>query len=98
MITREIRKECSQLLKEYPIVTIIGPRQAGKTTLARSFAKYEYCNLELPENREFAAQDPNAFLKQFSSYVILDEIQRAPELLSYIQVIVDEKKQYHVIL
>jgi len=93
MISREIRRECTQLLKEYPIVTIIGPRQAGKTTLARSYSKFEYCNLELPENREFAEKDPNAFLKQFSNHVILDEIQRVPELLSYIQVIVDEKKQ-----
>jgi len=93
MLKREITKECAQLLTEYPIVTIIGPRQAGKTTLAKSFSKYEYCNLESPENREFAVNDPKAFLKQFSNRVILDEFQRVPELLSYIQVTVDENKQ-----
>lgn len=91
MISRDIVRECAQLLGEYPVVTIIGPRQAGKTTLARSFSEYEYCNLEMPENREFAINDPKAFLRQFAGKVILDEIQRVPELLSYIQVIVDEK-------
>jgi len=90
MIKREITKECVQLLREYPVVTILGPRQAGKTTLARSFSEYEYSNLELPENRDFAVNDPKAFLKQFTKKVILDEIQRVPELLSYIQVSVDE--------
>jgi len=92
MLDRDIYEECVQLLNEYPVVTITGPRQAGKTTLARSFSDYEYCNLELPENREFAKNDPKAFLMQFSDRVILDEIQRVPELLSYIQVIVDERK------
>lgn len=90
MILRNIRQECALLLGEYPVVSIIGPRQAGKTTLARSFSEFEYCNLESPENREFAVNDPNAFLGQFKGKVILDEIQRVPELLSYIQVIVDE--------
>lgn len=93
MFPREIAKECTQLLEEYPVVTITGPRQSGKTTLARSFSEYEYCNLELPENREFAVNDPKAFLGQYTNKVILDEIQRVPELLSYIQVIVDERKQ-----
>lgn len=90
MIKRDVTQECKSLLQEYPVVTIIGPRQAGKTTLARSFVKYAYCNLELPENREFAQNDPKAFLNQFTNKVIFDEIQRIPKLLSYIQVIVDE--------
>jgi len=93
MLNRDLSKECAQLLEEYPVVTILGPRQAGKTTLARAFLKYEYCNLESPENREFAVSDPKAFLGQFASCVILDEIQRVPELLSYIQIIVDERNQ-----
>jgi len=93
MIPRDLNNECVQLLAEYPVVTIIGPRQAGKTTLARSFTEYDYCNLESPENREFAANDPKAFLGQFTHKVILDEIQRVPELLSYIQVIVDERNK-----
>ncbi len=93
MIKRNIENELHQLLKEYPIVTILGPRQAGKTTLAKmALKKYVYCNLELPENREFAETDPKAFLKQFKPFVILDEIQRVPHLLSYIQVRVDENQ------
>ncbi len=75
------------------IVTILGPRQSGKTTLATScLNNFGYCNLESPENREHAAFDPNSFLAQFKKPVILDEIQRVPELLSYIQVIVDKNK------
>lgn len=94
MINRIILKELKILLKEYPVVSILGPRQAGKTTLAKEFLKgYEYSNLELPENRHFATTDPKAYLKQFKSKVIIDEIQRVPELLSYIQVIVDEEKK-----
>lgn len=93
MITRDIQNELLNLLKEYPIVTILGPRQAGKTTLATSVLKeYDYCNLEIPENREFATNDPKAFLKQLKNKVILDEIQRTPLLLSYIQAIVDKNK------
>ena len=93
MIERDIMPEFLQLLKEYPIVTILGPRQAGKTTLAvKSLKNYEYCNLEIPENRDFATRDPRAFLNQFKKKVILDEIQRTPFLLSYIQGIVDEKQ------
>lgn len=93
MIERFITPEFKLLLGEYPVVTLIGPRQAGKTTLARSVAGYDYCNLEQPEIRAIAAQDPNAFFKQFRGKVVLDEIQRVPELLSYIQVMVDERKQ-----
>ena len=92
IIRRDIFKELQLLLKEYPVVTILGPRQAGKTTLAKTLKKYQYCNLENPENRELALSDPKAFLSMFEKYVILDEIQRAPSLLSYIQVIVDENQ------
>jgi uncharacterized protein len=94
MINRTILKELKILLKEYPVVTILGPRQAGKTTLAKKFLKsFEYSNLELPENRHLASNDPKAYLGQFKSNVIIDEIQRVPELLSYIQTIVDEDKK-----
>lgn len=93
MIYRDLSPELLRLLKEYPVVTILGPRQSGKTTLAKELLKdFAYCNLELPENREHATTDPKAFLSQFIGPLILDEIQRAPHLLSYIQVIVDEKK------
>lgn len=75
----------------YPVVTLLGPRQSGKTTLIKqSFPNKPYVSLENPDNRAFAERDPRAFLESYSSGVILDEIQRLPELLSYIQSIVDE--------
>lgn len=93
MIKREIETELKLLINEYPVVTILGPRQAGKTTLAKyALSSYEYSNLEMPEQRELAESDPKAYLGQFKGKVIIDEIQRVPELLSYIQVIVDEKQ------
>jgi uncharacterized protein len=79
---------------QFPVVTILGPRQSGKTTLCRQvFAHLPYANLERPDTREFARTDPRGFLAQFANGGVLDEIQRAPELLSYIQVDVDERKQ-----
>jgi predicted AAA+ superfamily ATPase len=93
MINRDIINELKILITEYPVVTILGPRQAGKTTLAKKFlVGYEYSNLEDPSVRDFAKEDPKAYLNQFKSRVIIDEIQRVPELLSYIQVIVDSEK------
>ncbi len=79
--------------REYPVVTLLGPRQAGKTTLARAtFPDYEYCNLENPEVRRLAAEDPKQFFALREGAVILDEIQRVPDLLSWVQVQVDENK------
>ncbi|MEM0965301.1 MAG: ATP-binding protein [Verrucomicrobiota bacterium] len=90
LIRRQIEEELRRVLEEYPVVTVLGPRQAGKTTLVRTALEdYPYSNLEDPETREIARNDPKAYLKQFSEKVIIDEIQRAPELLSYIQVEVD---------
>ncbi len=94
MITRTLVDELFTVLREYPVVTILGPREAGKTTLVRTTLRdHAYSNLELPEVRHFAAQDPKAYLAQFEGKVIIDEIQRVPELLSYIQVIVDDEEQ-----
>lgn len=94
MIRRHIENEFHLLLTEYPVVTLIGPRQAGKTTLAQqALPNYTYVNLEQPEIRQFAGEDPKAFLAQYPGKVIFDEIQRVPELLSYIQVSVDTKKE-----
>ncbi len=91
MIKRDITSELILAAKEYPIVTIIGPRQSGKTTLAKmTFPEYDYCSLEDPDIRQFAINDPRSFLTEYSHNVIFDEIQRAPELLSYIQGMVDE--------
>jgi len=94
MIRRHIQAELQVLITEYPVVTILGPRQAGKTTLAQQgLENYEYSNLEHPETRQFATDDPKAFLAQFNGNVVLDEIQRVPQLLSYIQTIVDVQKR-----
>ena len=92
MIKREIQKELISLTREYPVVTLTGPRQAGKTTLVRmAFPDYNYCNLEHPEIREIARSDPKALFNKYRAPVILDEIQRVPQLLSFIQVMVDAR-------
>ncbi|VAW39903.1 hypothetical protein MNBD_GAMMA01-551 [hydrothermal vent metagenome] len=90
MIIREITQELKQLAQNYPIVTIIGPRQSGKTTLAKmTFPDYLYCSLEDPDLRKFAQDDPRSFLNKYHKNTIFDEIQRVPELLSYLQTVVD---------
>jgi len=92
MIKREIQKELISLTRRYPVVTLTGPRQAGKTTLVKmAFPEYSYCNLEHPEIREIARTDPKALFNIYSAPVILDEIQRVPQLLSYLQVMVDTR-------
>lgn len=91
MYKRAIQKELLNLIQQYPIITITGPRQSGKTTLAQqTFPQKSYVNLEAPDTRERVLVDPRSFLKQYPQGVILDEIQRVPELLSYIQVFVDQ--------
>lgn len=85
-----------QRYSKFPVVAILGPRQSGKTTISkRCFSKHTYLNLENPEYRSFAAEDPNRFLREFENEhgIILDEFQYVPELLSYIQIRVDEKKR-----
>ena len=80
-----------KLVAQFPVVTLTGPRQSGKTTLVQTvFPAYEYVSLESPEQRNFALVDPVGFLKQFNGPVILDEVQRAPDLFSYIQILVDK--------
>lgn len=92
MYKRTISSKLKQLAESFSVVTITGPRQSGKTTCAKTlFSNHEYINLENPEEREFAQTDPKGFLNRFKGRVILDEIQRVPQLLSYIQVIVDER-------
>lgn len=94
MIDREIANELLFLSKQYPVVTIVGPRQAGKTTLSQKvFPGFHYTNLELPEYRSLAEEDPQAFFRTFPSPLIIDEIQRVPSLLSYIQVQVDKEQK-----
>lgn len=91
MIPRILHEELATLLTEYPIVTILGPRQSGKTTLARHYLpNFNYRNLELPDVRAFAEEDPRGFLADAGHPLIIDEIQRVPTLLSYLQSSVDD--------
>ena len=93
MIAREIENQLCKLVQMYPVVTITGPRQSGKTTLAKAvFPEHKYVSLENFDLRQMAQTDPKGFLKSFPAPVIFDEIQRVPELLSYIQTIVDKDK------
>jgi uncharacterized protein len=90
MFYRVMQKELEKAAKTLPIVTILGPRQSGKTTLVRqTFPDKPYINLESIHIRELATNDPVAFLEQYPEGAILDEIQEVPKLLSYIQVRVD---------
>jgi len=77
----------------FPAVTLLGPRQSGKTTLVRhAFPEYTYVNLELPDDRSLAAEDPRSFFGRYPQPLIIDEVQRVPSLLSYIQVMIDEER------
>ena len=95
MKDRIIASKILEFAKTYPVVTITGPRQSGKTTLAKMlFPSYRYVNLESLTDREFAQTDPVSFLRQFESdNVIIDEVQRVPEILSQIQVMVDAQNR-----
>lgn len=94
MIRRAVEKHLIRLAKQYPVVTVTGPRQSGKTTLCRAtFPNKDYISLENLDLRRAANKDPKQFLQDYPDGAILDEIQRAPDLLSYIQGIVDEKKK-----
>lgn len=92
MIERDITAELQRSATEYPAVTILGPRQSGKTTLARkTFPDKPWVSLEDPDVRMAAEADPRGFLGQFPDGVILDEVQRLPELLSYLQGVIDRE-------
>lgn len=93
MISRLSTQTLLRLAKGFPIVALTGPRQSGKTTLAKTvFADKTYVSLENLDEREFAEQDPKRFLQRFTNGAILDEVQRCPKLLSYLQGVVDERK------
>ncbi len=94
MISRVSSRKVLEMAKKFPVITITGPRQSGKTTLCKSvFSQYAYVSLENPDTREFAQSDPKGFLDTYTGNLIIDEAQHVPELFSYIQGIVDEKKQ-----
>lgn len=90
MIPRQAAETIIRLSQGFPVVAITGPRQSGKTTLARgSFPGKPYVSLEYPDTREFAESDPRAFLAAYPDGAVLDEVQRCPDLFSYLQGIVD---------
>jgi predicted AAA+ superfamily ATPase len=90
MINRIAETTIRSMLRGFPIVTLTGPRQSGKTTLARAvFKDRPYASLEEPDLRQAAQDDPRSFLARFPDGAVLDEIQRCPEILSYLQTLVD---------
>lgn len=91
MKKRESEKELKELAKQFKAVAVIGPRQSGKTTLVtKVFKNKPYVNLENPDTRKYALEDPRGFLANYSKGAIIDEVQRVPEIFSYLQQILDE--------
>lgn len=94
LIPRFLTEHLKEVAQYFPVVSLTGPRQAGKTTLLRFlFPEYEYVSLETPDVRAFAEQDPKSFLTRYAGKVILDEVQRVPDLFSYLQTVVDRDNQ-----
>lgn len=94
MIERILKTRLLELTKKYPIVTLTGPRQSGKSTLLKtSFPEYKYVSLEDPDMRLFATEDPRGFLVTYSDKTIIDEAQRVPSIFSYIQTHTDKENR-----
>ena len=94
MYHRALAPRLKDAARRYPVVTLTGPRQSGKTTLVRAALRgHAYASLEEPDVRAFALEDPRGFLAQFEGPVVLDEAQRAPDLFSYIQTLVDTDRR-----
>ncbi len=91
MIKRHIESQLKKLATQYPVITLTGPRQSGKTTLAKmAFPTYTYISMEDPMERALAQTDPKEFFYRYNSHIIIDEVQQVPDLFSYIQTLVDE--------
>ena len=94
MVKREAEKLLRSLAKQFRAVAVVGPRQSGKTTLVKEvFPRKPYVSLEDPDERLFATQDARAFLSRYPKGAIIDEVQRVPELFSYLQKILDNTRQ-----
>jgi predicted AAA+ superfamily ATPase len=94
MITRILGQKIQDAAKKMPVIIVTGPRQSGKSTLIRhTFPQFSYANLEDIQQRQFAIDDPRNFLQNLGDHAIIDEVQHVPDLISYIQTIVDENKR-----
>lgn len=94
MITRNLSPTLRSLARQYPVVTVTGPRQSGKTTLCRAeFPSHRYVTLEPLDTRSYARTDPRGFLSDLAEGAIIDEVQNVPELLSYVQEEVDARPE-----
>ena len=94
MFPRLAASHLKELSRQFPTVTIVGPRQSGKTTLARAvFPKHAYASLEDPDVRRHAVEDPRGFFESYPAPLIIDEVQRVPDLLSYLQGVIDKTKK-----
>lgn len=93
-VRRNLQDHLTHLASQVPVVAVTGPRQSGKTTLCQSaFPEKPYVSLEPLDNRRYAADDPRGFLREYRDGAILDEVQRVPDLFSYLQVEVDERSE-----
>ncbi|MDE0529311.1 MAG: DUF4143 domain-containing protein [Truepera sp.] len=94
MIKRDLAPKLMRAAHQFPSITLTGPRQSGKTTLCKAvFPQHPYTTLEAPDVRAFATEDPRGFLDQFPEGAVIDEVQRVPDLLSYLQVCIDADPQ-----
>ena len=94
MITRAITEKLLAMAEKFPVVTLTGPRQSGKSTLVKAvFPDYAYVSLEDPDERAFAQDDPRSFLERYGTRTVIDEVQRVPTLFSYVQGVVDAENE-----
>ena len=99
MIERTLTAKIVALAQKFQVITLTGPRQAGKTTLVRAaFPGLPYASLEEPDVRQIALTDPRGFLSNYPAGAVLDEVQNTPDLFSYIQRLVDEDRQVRFVL
>lgn len=93
MIQRTATTKLKQLASTFKAVAVVGPRQSGKTTLVKELFDHKpYLSMESPDNRKFALEDPRGFLEKYPTGAIFDEVQRTPELFSYLQEILDNNQ------
>ena len=92
MIARALADKLVSMAKQFPVLSVTGPRQSGKSTLVQNvFPDYRYVSLKDTDTRALAQDDPRSFLERYDEHVIIDEAQRVPELFSYMQGVVDRR-------